>query len=165
MYSIIDGDPKQQFNVHPNGTIFTTKLLDRETDSFYNLFVQATDQAEPPSTRLSATTSVTIILKDVNDMAPVFRTPNYTSVHESASPGTVVMVIEAEDADEGKNSYVEYSLQSISGNTFSLGPVDGILRVVGELDREGNIVNYSLCFCKFSEAIHIIHFYVCMHIN
>lgn len=62
--------------------------------------------------RLSSTVQVTIILKDVNDMAPEFVTPNHTSVLENVAVSTVVMAIKAVDRDEGRNSYVEYSLQS-----------------------------------------------------
>ncbi|XP_014662017.1 PREDICTED: cadherin-related tumor suppressor-like [Priapulus caudatus] len=142
-YSIVDGDPKRQFGIHANGTVYNAAALDRETDSYYNLVVRATDRASPPSARLSATASVTVILRDVNDMAPAFRTPDYASVREGAPLGTVVMVVEAEDADEGKNSYVEYSLASAPGGEFSLGPVDGVLRVTGKLDREAT-ENYTL---------------------
>jgi hypothetical protein len=87
---------------------------------------------------------VTIVLKDVNDMAPEFVSPNETSVPENLPVNTVVMAVKAVDKDEGRNSYVEYSLSGEgTSSVFTLGPVDGLLRVSGRLDRE-NRANYTL---------------------
>lgn len=81
---------------------------------------------------------VSITLRDVNNNAPEFITPSETSVAENVSPGTVLLAVKAVDKDEGRNGYVEYSLQSGSSDDvmFSLGPADGLLRVAGRLDRE-----------------------------
>ncbi|XP_068085239.1 cadherin-related tumor suppressor [Anabrus simplex] len=140
-YSISSGDDAGDFTIIQNGTIMTTRTLDRETKSLYNLVVMATDQAKPPQVRLSSTVQVTIMLKDVNDVSPEFITPNETAVAENVPANTVVMAVKAVDRDEGRNSYIEYSL---SGDPmFSLGPVDGLLRVSGRLDRESR-ANYTL---------------------
>ncbi|XP_053960517.1 cadherin-related tumor suppressor-like [Anastrepha ludens] len=102
---------------------------------------------QQPQQRLSSTVQVTITLKDVNDEAPSFTSPNETSVLENIAPNTVVMVVKATDRDEGRNGYIEYLLEG-RGNTtnsdyddeenlpFTLGSVDGLLRVAGRLDRE-----------------------------
>lgn len=74
------------------------------------------------------------MLKDVNDMSAEFMTPNETSVLENIPTSTVVLAVKAVDKDEGRNSYLEYSLSG--GGPFSLGAVDGLLRVTGRLDRE-----------------------------
>lgn len=80
---------------------------------------------------------VTITLKDVNDVSPVFVTANYTSIIENIPINTVVMAIKATDRDEGRNGYIEYSLSPSEQNLpFMLGPVDGLLRISGRLDRE-----------------------------
>lgn len=71
-------------------------------------------------------------------MSPEFITPNETSVAENIPINTVVMAIKAVDKDEGRNGYIEYSLAndpSLNG-VFSLGSVDGLLRVSGKIDRE-----------------------------
>lgn len=52
------------------------------------------------------------------------------------------MAIKAVDRDEGRNGYVEYSLEE-NGFPFTLGTVDGLLRVSGPLDREHK-PNYTL---------------------
>jgi protocadherin Fat 4 len=86
---------------------------------------------------------VSILVKDVNDMAPELITPRETSVSENAAIGTVVLAVKATDRDEGRNGYVEYSLGGGGEGVFTLGPGDGLLRVAGRLDRETSS-NYSL---------------------
>lgn len=79
---------------------------------------------------------VTIQLKDVNDMSPEFVTSNETSITENTPLGTVVMAVKATDKDEGRNGDIEYILANDLPVPFSLGPVDGLLRISGRLDRE-----------------------------
>ncbi|XP_075544524.1 cadherin-related tumor suppressor fat [Dermacentor variabilis] len=134
VYSIVEGDPDGHLAIEANGTIITRMPLDREKKSLYSLIVRATDQAIEVHRRLSSSVQVTIVLKDVNDMVPEFVTPNVTSVQENAPANSIVMAVKAVDSDEGRNSYVEYSLSP--EHSFSLGPVDGLLRVKGPLDRE-----------------------------
>nr|CAG4640600.1 EOG090X0007 [Eulimnadia texana] len=152
VYSISGGNDENQFDISQNGTIYTTKALDRETKSLYNLVVMATDQAKNVDKRLSSTVQVTIILKDVNDMAPEFVTSNETSVLENIPVNTVVMAIRAIDRDEGRNSYIEYSLAPVPDGRFSLGPVDGLLRVAAPLDRESR-ANYTLHVTAYDRGI------------
>lgn len=81
---------------------------------------------------------MTITLRDVNDCAPEFVTPNVTTITENVPLSTVVTAIKASDRDEGRNGYIEYSLVSDAGAhwPFTLGTVDGLLRVSGRIDRE-----------------------------
>lgn len=58
MYSITSGDEHNYFDIANNGTIYTKRNLDRETQSLYNLVIAATDQAEFPEKRLSSTVQV-----------------------------------------------------------------------------------------------------------
>uniref|UniRef100_A0A182F4L6 Protocadherin-16 n=1 Tax=Anopheles albimanus TaxID=7167 RepID=A0A182F4L6_ANOAL len=139
-YSITAGDEKEDFQIMPNGTIRTRRMLDRETKGTYNLVITAQDCAKEPEKRLSSTVQVSISLKDVNDLAPEFVSPNETSVAENIPINTVIMAIKAVDRDEGRNGYVEYQLdeRGRDGTTipFAVGQADGLLRVSGALDRE-----------------------------
>lgn len=141
-YEITSGDETGDFSIASNGTIYISKLLDREKKSTYNLVVTAKDNAKLPNKCLSSSVQVGITLLDVNDITPKFITPNVTTILENSPLNTLVMSIKAIDEDEGKNGYVEYSLDD---NTvpFSLGSVDGLLRVSGSLDRERQ-QNYTL---------------------
>ena len=58
-YSITSGDD-DDFEIVSNGTIYTKRLLDRETKSTYNLIVTARDCAKDVDKRLSSTVQVRI---------------------------------------------------------------------------------------------------------
>lgn len=87
---------------------------------------------------------VTISLIDVNNQSPEFVTSNLTSILENSPSNAVVTAVKAIDRDEGRNGHVEYSLLvDLDDQPFTLGPVDGVLRVAGPLDREQRS-NYTL---------------------
>uniref|UniRef100_A0A4W5JBD6 Protocadherin Fat 4 n=1 Tax=Hucho hucho TaxID=62062 RepID=A0A4W5JBD6_9TELE len=141
LYTIASGDPQGQFDITKAGVLQTRKALDREAQSFYNLVVTVHDLA--PMTRYTSTAQVSIILLDVNDCPPTFTSQKRTYIQENTPVDTVVFTAHAIDADSGPNSYVEYSLKGPFGNTFSIGTIDGDVRLVGELDRE-EMSNYTL---------------------
>uniref|UniRef100_A0A8C5P425 FAT atypical cadherin 4 n=1 Tax=Jaculus jaculus TaxID=51337 RepID=A0A8C5P425_JACJA len=142
-YSISSGDSLGQFTVDKHGVLKVLKALDRESQSFYNLVVQAHDLPPPPTSRFTSTAQVTIILLDVNDNPPMFLSPKLTYVPENTPVDTVVFKAQATDPDSGPNSYIEYTLLNLLGNKFSIGTIDGEVRLTGELDRE-HVSNYTL---------------------
>ena len=72
-YSIVGGDPLNQFGIElDTGVITTRKLLDRENLAEYNLVVMATDLAERP---LYSFLNVTVLVRDVNDNVPILIMP------------------------------------------------------------------------------------------
>ena len=62
--------------------------------------------------------------------------PNTASIMENTPVNTIIMAVKAVDNDEGSNSYIEYSLAPVTDEKLVIGPVDGLLRVGGPLDRE-----------------------------
>lgn len=76
VYSITGGNENDQFRISQNGTILTTKALDRETQSLYNLVVTATDQSRPPEKRLSSTVQVSFGLRYVVVLNEQFQSSN-----------------------------------------------------------------------------------------
>ncbi|KAJ0050289.1 hypothetical protein NL108_014936 [Boleophthalmus pectinirostris] len=143
LYSIASGDPMGHFTITKDGILKSKKVLDRETQSFYNLVITVNDLAPPPMTRFTSTAQVSVILLDVNDCSPTFISQKMTYIQENTPVDTVVFVAQATDADSGPNSYVEYALRGPFGNKFSIGNIDGNVRLVGELDRE-ELSNYTL---------------------
>lgn len=105
--------------------------------------VTVNDLAPPPMTRFTSTAQVSVILLDVNDCPPTFTSQKMTYIQENTPVDTVVFVVHASDSDSGPNSYVEYSLRGAFSNKFSVGTIDGDVRLVGELDRE-ELSNYTL---------------------
>lgn len=137
-YTILSGNSDRTFFIRPNGTIYNLKKFDREKKSFYTLSVMARDQSKPLVSQLSSTATVQLTISDVNDNRPYFICTNVTHISEHATTGDVVMRVMVADLDEGSNSEISFSLVKLDASApFSLGTDDGILRVSGNLDREG----------------------------
>ncbi|XP_054872504.1 protocadherin gamma-C5-like [Amphiprion ocellaris] len=118
------------------------KSLDREKQSVHHLLLTAVDGGNPVKT---GTTKVTVSVLDNNDNVPVFKKPLYNvTVQENSFVGSVLVKVEATDADEGVNGEIEYvfadhtpqSLLSI----FNLNSATGEISLVGPLDYERNAV-------------------------
>uniref|UniRef100_A0A0D9RYI0 Protocadherin 17 n=1 Tax=Chlorocebus sabaeus TaxID=60711 RepID=A0A0D9RYI0_CHLSB len=116
------------------------KALDREQQNHHTLVLTALDGGEPPR---SATIQINVKVIDSNDNSPVFEAPSYlVELPENAPLGTVVIDLNATDADEGPNGEVLYSFSSYVPDRvrelFSIDPKTGLIRVKGNLDYEEN---------------------------
>ncbi|NP_932785.1 protocadherin alpha-2 precursor [Mus musculus] len=114
------------------------KSLDREEDAEVKLLLVATDGGKP---ELTGTVQILIKVLDVNDNEPTFPQSVYkVQLLENTANGTLVMKLNASDADEGSNSEIVYSLGSdVSSTTrtkFQIDPNSGEVRTKGELDYE-----------------------------
>uniref|UniRef100_A0A674NJN4 Cadherin 22 n=1 Tax=Takifugu rubripes TaxID=31033 RepID=A0A674NJN4_TAKRU len=93
--------------------------LDRETQDRYELVVKATDMAGQMG-GLSGSTTVTIVITDVNDNPPRFPQKMYQfSVSEGAAVGTPVGHVIATDADMGENTDMTYLIKD-GGELFKV---------------------------------------------
>ncbi|NXX40547.1 PCDGA protein, partial [Tricholaema leucomelas] len=89
-------------------SVVTTKELDREEVSEYNVTVRAADGGSPP---LWSSTVLTLRVLDVNDNAPVFSEESYSArLPENNAAGALVLTVRARDADWGQNARVRYRL-------------------------------------------------------
>ena len=86
---------------------------------------------------------VTVLVKDVNDNAPVFTTPSVMSVPEDRPINQVAFVVTAEDKDFGNNSAVIFSLSYHHQAPFRINPTTGEMLVNTALDRE-TTQNYTV---------------------
>uniref|UniRef100_A0A452UF52 Cadherin-related family member 1 n=1 Tax=Ursus maritimus TaxID=29073 RepID=A0A452UF52_URSMA len=88
----------------------------------------------------SATTTVTVNVDDVQDMAPVFvGTPYYGYVYEDTLPGSEVLMVVAMDGDRGKPNQILYSLLNESDGAFEINETSGVISVMqspAQLRRE-----------------------------
>ncbi|XP_053555592.1 cadherin-5 [Bombina bombina] len=84
-----------------SGNIINSKPLDRETNAWYNLTIEAEeiDPSNPPIKKVSLA-RVYIKVLDVNDNAPEFAEPYEPKVCENAAQKTVIINISATDKDE-----------------------------------------------------------------
>ncbi|XP_058533879.1 protocadherin alpha-2 [Ochotona princeps] len=121
------------------------KPLDREEAVEINLLLVATDGGKP---ELTGTVQIHITVLDVNDNEPIFSQSVYkVQLLENLAEGTVVVKVNASDADEGPNSEIVYSLSSDVPSTvqamFKIDPKTGEIRTKGKLDYE-EIKSYDI---------------------
>ena len=138
LYSIIAGNPGFHFRIEQiTGYVQVSTELDRESQSVYELVIQATDLGSTPR---SSTVTATVTLSDVNDMAPKFNQGEYTfNVPENVPRGTSVGTVAAKDEDLGANAIVIYRIKTyLEGHAgkFTIDPSTGEISTLGDLDRE-----------------------------
>lgn len=91
------------------GVIRTVQSLDREQVEIIKLGLLCED-TEAATGGQTSTTTLTIIVDDVNDNDPQFRKSYYRrNVAENAKKGTTIVTVVADDID--KNRTITYSLQ------------------------------------------------------
>ncbi|KAL1116918.1 hypothetical protein AAG570_005387, partial [Ranatra chinensis] len=123
-----------------SGLVTTRQPLDRETTEVYTLVAMATDQALPPTSRLTSTISVVVTVTDENDNYPQFRERTVTvTVPEDTTTvsNPVIATVRATDADSGQNAALRYAI--IGGNTqgqFAIDSQNGEITLVKPLDYE-----------------------------
>ncbi|XP_041944391.1 cadherin-22-like [Alosa sapidissima] len=121
IYSVLDGE--KFFTVDRDTGVIRTAVadLDRETQDRYELVVKATDMAGQMG-GLSGSTTVTIVITDVNDNAPSFPQKLYQfGVSEGAAVGTPIGRVIATDADMGDNTDMSYLItEGEDGELFKI---------------------------------------------
>lgn len=98
-YSLVSASITGKFAVDAStGVVTVAAALDYETTTSYTLVVSATDRGAVP---LSATTTVSIAVSNVNDNGPICVASVYTAtLPENADPATAVVVtVSCPDAD------------------------------------------------------------------
>ncbi|CAN9502825.1 unnamed protein product [Ophioblennius macclurei] len=135
----VDQPPTGVFEVDPKtGFVRVLTILDREKVASYHIKGIATYM---DGTRAEKDIDLNIIVEDVNDCPPVIQMNQVGSVSESSRAGTVVMKVNATDADqEGLlHSQISYSIVASSnvGGMFSINSQTGEVMVQRTtLDRE-----------------------------
>ncbi len=98
-----------RFSIDNTGLLRTTGQLDREAQSSYTFTLTVSDRCS--GCALSVTTTVRVIVTDVNDNSPIFTSnPATIQVSEDLPHNSVVAEYRATDADEGSNAIIEFSL-------------------------------------------------------
>ncbi|XP_028444572.1 protocadherin alpha-3-like [Perca flavescens] len=114
------------------------KALDREKQPVITVTLTAVDGGSPPK---SGTSQLVINVLDINDNIPIFSKTLYkTNIPENTPLGTIVIAVNATDADEGLNSEIVYSLRSKDQdhvlNIFEIESQTGVIKVKGNIDFE-----------------------------
>uniref|UniRef100_A0A8C5PK79 Cadherin domain-containing protein n=1 Tax=Leptobrachium leishanense TaxID=445787 RepID=A0A8C5PK79_9ANUR len=100
-------------------SLVTSGNLDREKVSQYNIILTASDLGSPP---LHNHTTITLIISDVNDNAPMFSQSVYQAfIKENNEAGSLLCTVSASDPDIGDNAKIKYSIAEshIDGSSIS----------------------------------------------
>ncbi|NWS17802.1 CADN protein, partial [Pachyramphus minor] len=144
-YEILSGNQKGNFVIDPKKGLVRLRSspFPKLQGTEYVLNVTATDDnASGGPHPLTSTAQVVVKIDDVNNNKPVFQKCQYyrehASVLENQPSGTVVLQVEATDADEGANGVVKYGLMHRDGvlPAFTIHPDTGVLTTVQVFDRE-----------------------------
>nr|XP_011714563.1 protocadherin gamma-A5 [Macaca nemestrina] len=104
--------------------LLTTRNLDREETSDYNITLTVIDHGTPP---LSAENHIPLKVADVNDNPPNFPQASYsTSLPENNPRGVSIFSVTAHDPDSGDNARVTYSLAE---DTFQGAPLSSYVSI------------------------------------
>ncbi|XP_070604703.1 protocadherin alpha-5-like [Erythrolamprus reginae] len=114
--------------------------LDREESPVHHLVLTATDGGEP---KLTGTVQLVINVLDVNDNPPVFNQSAYRiKLLENTASGSLVIILNATDLDEGINREISYSFHDSAPlqvtKLFTINSDTGEIRTIGKLDYEEN---------------------------
>ncbi|XP_061536520.1 protocadherin-18a isoform X1 [Phycodurus eques] len=112
--------------------------LDREVRSSYELQFTAFDRGILSRT---GTTLLKINVADSNDNSPIFDKSSYViNLPENAPVGTLLIDLNATDADDGTNAKIVYSFSSHVApkimETFKMNPDNGHLTLISRIDYE-----------------------------
>ena len=135
VYSIVSGNNEGFFGTNQDGNVTTIQSLVSQIGTF-NLTIQA---ANPPAVgELSSLTRLQIEVDPVNDFTPQFNMDQYSvNVLENITVGTIIVNINATDADIGTAAEISYSISDGNEqNRFSIDGVTGELLVINGLDYE-----------------------------
>ncbi|KAM5305109.1 cadherin-4 isoform 1-T1 [Glossophaga mutica] len=138
-----DQPPMEVFSIDSmSGRMYVTRPMDREERASYHLRAHAVDMN---GNKVENPIDLYIYVIDMNDNRPEFLNQVYNgSVDEGSKPGTYVMTVTANDADDSStaNGMVRYRIltqspQSPSQNMFTVNSETGdIVTVAAGLDRE-----------------------------
>ncbi|XP_073477035.1 protocadherin gamma-B7-like isoform X29 [Aquarana catesbeiana] len=122
--------------------IVTSKSMDREKISSYNITIVATDRGSPPR---STRRIIKLEISDTNDNPPLFMKSIYVAyVSENNLPGASIYSVKASDPDAGDNAKIMYSIcntntEHLSVSTYlSINIDSGVIYAQRSFDYEQN---------------------------
>ena len=133
-FEIVPGT-SNSFEVTPQGFVITNATLDRETRNLHTFRARATDGFF--FTMEDAFVEITVT--DVNDEYPVFDQDLYeVDVQELTPASAIILIVNAEDGDEGTNAQIRYSISAVnppsSTGLFSINPINGAIAPTAQIE-------------------------------
>ncbi|XP_029917482.1 protocadherin alpha-3-like [Myripristis murdjan] len=129
--------PSIQENMY---SLITKGRLDRETVSYYNITIIATDCGQPPLTTVKP---LSIQVADVNDNRPNFsQSPFELYLVENNAPGASIFSVSASDDDLNENAVITYHIvrdgwqQGDMASFLNINSENGIISALKSFDFE-----------------------------
>ncbi|XP_028983430.1 B-cadherin-like isoform X2 [Betta splendens] len=144
-FRIVGGDPGGLFSVttgsnKQEGIITTAKSLDFEASSKHTLLVAVENEVPFAVLLPTATATVVINVKDVNE-PPVFNPKTKTVTKpEDLVPNSEVTQFTAIDPDTARSQTVQYKILSDPAGWLNISEDKGVITVKSSMDRESNFV-------------------------
>lgn len=118
-----------------SGLIYLRKQIDYDNPSQAKSFILYGVAREE---NRESSVPIEIVIKDVNDNAPIFTQPLYsTSVKENIPIGQVILQVRAIDRDSGLNSAIQYSVDSPYFTINDQGEISARERLDADQNQEG----------------------------
>ncbi|XP_073501312.1 protocadherin-23 [Phyllobates terribilis] len=150
-YTIVDGNENKEFTIDSRrGVLSTNAILDREIKSSYRLVLQAADRGIPS---LSSTSTVTVLVIDINDNAPTIPPLETAFIPEDTAPGFTVVCISANDVDLQPNVTYSFTEDGNPGMKFAIDKYSGVVTLIGVLDYEETSQYYLRI--QASDSLHL----------
>ena len=128
-YSITGGNAGNKFSIDLHTGQLSSRPLDREVKDRYLLIITAQDRGTPSRQGFC---NITVTVHDENDNDPRFTQSRYTAtLPENMEPDTVVLTVQATDADRGNNAKITYSLSNETQWLFKINNETGVLTTTG----------------------------------
>ena len=139
-YKLRNSTYKDRFIMQGNN-ITLAKSIDYESGSNIYLTVEALSGG---INSLSGTAHVRIVVTDANDNIPIFSQTFYSvNVSERSSPGQLIAVVSASDADSSSNGQLSYHINSSGPFIVVTSHNKGLIYLASSLDYELNR-NYTI---------------------
>ncbi|XP_054036153.1 protocadherin Fat 4-like [Dryobates pubescens] len=150
IYSIVSGDEKGYFFIHPStGIVKTTKNLKPE-DFPVTFVVRATDSSND-SLFNEVSVNVEVIVE--NYFSPVFPSSLIEESLEENLPATQIVQLKAQDNDTGRNGLLTYGFLTGDELKFRINETTGILYSTVSFDYEKDPTEYQLVIYAEDDGI------------
>ncbi|XP_056019808.1 cadherin-23-like [Ostrea edulis] len=123
----ISGNCQSYIHINPSsGVVSINKTMDRDQGTIKDhhgvclMNVTATEVTDHPSDTSQTTTSITLLVGDVNDNSPVFNKRVYQGYVQEDMTDIVITIpgdISVSDADQGSNSIIDLTVYNNNGRT------------------------------------------------
>ncbi|XP_039990111.1 cadherin-13 isoform X5 [Xiphias gladius] len=148
IYSIINGDPTQSFEIQTNpdnneGMLSVVKPLDYEATAFHTLLIKVENEdplVPDAGYGPSSTATIHVTVLDVNEGPVFFPDPLTVTRMENIPVGSFVASLNATDPDILQIQSIRYAVLRDPAGWLSVNPVRGTVNTSAPLDRESPYV-------------------------